>query len=136
MKEKTSKRNPVTQRIQTIQNNLSKNGIKVSMPKIREWFAKQLIEQIYICKICNETLLDDKLNLNYDIMGLDHIQPISRGGSKRLDNCHLVHQECNKIKGDFSLEEIKYLMTAVNPQAWEILKNRLKRSNLIYGRKS
>ena len=127
--QKSSKRTALTQRIQTIQNNLSKNGIKVSMPKIREWFGQQRDKQADYCPICEKIIVD------IDDMGLDHIQPISRKGSKELDNCHLVHQECNRIKGDFSLEEIKYLMTAVNPQAWEILKNRLKRSTLIYGRR-
>lgn len=99
------------------------------MPSIRLWFGHQLDKQQFICTICDKSF--DTIN-EYEDIGLDHIDPISRGGAKDLSNCHLVHQECNRIKGDFSLKEIKYLMAAVNPDAWEILKNRLKRSTLIF----
>ena len=46
-----------------------------------------------------------------------------------------MHQECNQIKGEFTLEEIRYLISSVNPDALAILKNRLKKSTLIFSRK-
>ena len=124
-KKKTNKRNSLTQRIQTIQNNLRKNGVKVSMPDIRKWFHYQLKVQVYKCQICNKDIEHE------DDMGLDHINPLSRGGKPGLENCHLVHKECNRIKGDFSLEEIRELMS-IDPETWKILKNRLKRSTLVF----
>ena len=128
-KTKRSKRNALTQRIQTIQNNLRKNGLKVSMPEIRIWFNDQIEKQQYKCSIC----LTDLEAM--ETIGLDHVLPISRKGSPGLENCVLVHQECNQIKGEFTLEEIRYLISSVNPDALAILKNRLKKSTLIFSRK-
>ena len=132
MKKKGNKRNALTQRIQTIQNNLRKNGVKVSMPEIRKWMKDCFGEHpipIPKCPIC-EKFID-----SYEEMGLDHIIPVSRKGSPGLENCVLVHQECNQIKGEFTLEEIRYLISSVNPDALAILKNRLKKSTLIFSRK-
>lgn len=130
MKKVSKKRNPLTQRVQTIQNNLRKNGLKVSMSEIREWFKEEWDNKnTRICPICDEVMGD------IEEVSLDHKQPTSRGGQPGLDNCAIVHKECNSIKGDFTIEEIRYLIESVNSEAWEILKNRLKRSTLIFGRR-
>ncbi len=99
------------------------------MPKIREWFETQWNEDTTICAICGSVIV------SYEDAGLDHVIPISRNGKSGLENCVIVHQECNRIKGDFTLQEIHYLINCVNPEALEILKNRLKRSTLIFQRK-
>ena len=100
------------------------------MSEIREWVADIWGEGCNkYCEICFEIMTD------IGDVSLDHKTPTSRNGKPGLENCHLVHKECNQIKGDFTLEEIRYLLECVNPDALAILKNRLKRSTLIYGRK-
>lgn len=124
--KKKKQRNELTQRVQTIQNNLRKNGIKLSMTIIRKWYLKGWP---YVCAICNEAI-ESHMDAS-----LDHIQPVSRKGKPGLENCVIVHKECNQIKGDFTLEEIRYLIDCVNPEALILLKNRLKQSTLIFGKK-
>lgn len=59
-----------------------------------------------ICGICGKPIeFGDK----YEI---DHIYPVSRGGSNSLGNLQVVHKNCNRIKGG------KKIMT--NPDQWKL----------------
>jgi len=71
---------------------------------------------------------------SHDEVSLDHIQPTSRGGAPGLENCHIVHKECNSIKGDFTLDEIWTLLDATKKfkGARALLVTRLKRSNMMF----
>ena len=60
-----------------------------------------------ICKLCGIKCdwTDIKINDNNSIVGgaypsIDHIKPISRGGSHTWDNVQLAHHRCNSIKKD------------------------------------
>ena len=60
-----------------------------------------------ICKICGLKCNwnDIESKNNYSIVGanypsIDHIKPISRGGSHTWDNVQLAHHKCNAIKRD------------------------------------
>ena len=60
-----------------------------------------------ICKICGLKCNwnDIESKNNYSIVGanypsIDHIKPISRGGSHTWDNVQLAHHQCNAIKND------------------------------------
>ena len=44
------------------------------------------------CKYCGE-------RIDVNNMGLDHKIPVNRGGSKSLDNLHIVCKRCNTRKG-------------------------------------
>ena len=46
-----------------------------------------------ICHICNQFVDID----NYEI---DHIKPVSKGGSHTLDNVATSHPRCNRVKSD------------------------------------
>lgn len=51
------------------------------------------IEKGAVCGICDKPI---KFRDEYEI---DHIYPVSRGGSNSLDNLHVVHKNCNRKKG-------------------------------------
>ena len=56
-------------------------------------------EEVYkksggVCEICGKPLS----KLNYTV---DHIIPLSRGGTNEMSNLRAVHKTCNQIKGNF-----------------------------------
>lgn len=51
-----------------------------------------------ICPICGMKMS----KYNYTI---DHIVPLSRGGTNEVDNLRAVHKECNRLKGNFTDNE-------------------------------
>jgi len=50
------------------------------------------LEKGTICGICNKPI---KFGDKYEI---DHIYPVSRGGSNSLGNLQVVHKKCNRKK--------------------------------------
>nr|ARO90937.1 putative reverse transcriptase/maturase [Corynoplastis japonica] len=53
---------------------------------------KLLLLQDFKCNICQESFT------NFDIMEVDHIMPLSKGGKDRKDNLQLLHQHCHVQK--------------------------------------
>jgi 5-methylcytosine-specific restriction endonuclease McrA len=52
-----------------------------------------------LCQICGE-LMDWQTGRYRERVSLDHIIPISKGGSHTMDNVRLVHMGCNSKKSD------------------------------------
>ncbi|NDC49489.1 MAG: hypothetical protein EBZ61_10505 [Micrococcales bacterium] len=52
-----------------------------------------------LCQICGE-LMDWQTGRHRERVSLDHIIPISKGGSHTMDNVRLVHLSCNSKKSD------------------------------------
>jgi 5-methylcytosine-specific restriction endonuclease McrA len=52
-----------------------------------------------LCQICGE-LMDWQTGRHRERVSLDHIIPISKGGSHTMDNVRLVHMGCNSKKSD------------------------------------
>ena len=52
-----------------------------------------------ICAICGKPIY----KTNYTV---DHILPLSRGGTNAQKNLRAVHEKCNKLKGNFTDEEL------------------------------
>jgi len=69
---------------------------------------------------------------------LDHITPVSRGGTFSLSNIGVTSKKNNSAKGDLTQEEYQGLLLAI--VRWEDqgerLLSRLRRSNNIYRRRS
>lgn len=57
-----------------------------------------LQQQHYRCALSGRELTPDNCSL-------DHVVPVSRGGSHTLDNVHLVVREVNAAKGTMSQDE-------------------------------
>lgn len=60
-----------------------------------------------ICKICgglcewgDKTIVNDTIVVGYTYPSIDHIVPISKGGTHTWDNVQLAHKYCNTIKSD------------------------------------
>lgn len=97
------------------------------MSEIRQWYEKQP----GICVICNHSM---NIYEDCEEIGLDHKLPVSRNGSPGLNNCNLVHKECNQIKGDFTLEELHCMIKCFDNANLKYFKTRLKRASLIFRR--
>lgn len=77
----------------------------------RVLIPKAIKEEVYrrsnnTCAICGKPLS----RFSYSI---DHIIPLSRGGTNNIDNLRAVHQTCNKLKGNFTDVEMKKVVTNV-----------------------
>ena len=63
--------------------------------------AKMLERDAYRCRLCDkpvDLLADKGSNLAPSI---DHIVPLSKGGSHSMDNVQTAHRICNSIKNDY-----------------------------------
>lgn len=57
----------------------------------------------HVCKLCGRELTANWSSLSWlrnNEVSLDHIIPMSRGGSNRRDNLIVVHIPCNRRKAD------------------------------------
>lgn len=59
-----------------------------------------------VCQLCGKPLSKYAFTV-------DHIQPLSRGGTNELDNLRAVHEECNKLKGKFTDSEMYNTITPI-----------------------
>ncbi len=55
---------------------------------------KVLLKKTKVCNVCNKKLFSK------DKKALDHIIPLSRGGSNTLSNMQVIHLSCNSSKGN------------------------------------
>lgn len=60
---------------------------------------RQVVEKSPICAICGMPIKENDVTV-------DHILPLSRGGGNEIDNLRPVHEACNKLKGNFTDEEL------------------------------
>lgn len=74
-----------------------------------------------ICPICGGKLSQ----YNYTI---DHIVPLSRGGTNDAKNLRAVHKECNRLKGSFTDNE---LLNVVNKVACNNLVNNSMKNKMM-----
>ena len=61
---------------------------------VRKWYGEKLyVDQYGICRKCH-------VNEKYKSMDVDHIKPISKGGTNNIDNLQLLCRYCNVKKGN------------------------------------
>lgn len=64
-------------------------------PRFHNRSAKQhLLRQTNLCGICGQPITSMK------DASIDHIVPVSKGGSDSLKNMRLAHVRCNRLRGD------------------------------------
>lgn len=89
------RRNRLTKRAETARKRSLKLGVK-------GFFTRKTIENLYVkqrgkCACCGELL--------QGVFEVDHINPLSRGGTNEPFNLQLLKPFCNKSKGAKTMEE-------------------------------
>ncbi len=91
-----------------MRKRLRKHRINDSMIDSDITLGKLIKRDNHICKICgkpvdeNDYYIDDVGNfiVGHDYPSIDHIKPISKGGTHSWDNIQLAHHYCNTVKND------------------------------------
>lgn len=65
--------------------------------RAKGYFTRKTIENLYLkqlgkCACCGERLFGD--------FEVDHIKPLSKGGTNYIDNLQLLKRKCNRKKGN------------------------------------
>lgn len=85
-------------------------GTKVKRDKGREWkvLRQRVIAMYDNCVICGKPV--DKSLKFPDRMSptVDHVIPVSNGGTNDLQNLTLAHYTCNSKRQNRSLDEVRY----------------------------
>lgn len=92
--------------------------------------ARELIDNPPQCIYCEKPI-------DWSDLSIDHMQPVSRGGSNEDDNLVWVHKDCNMIKGSLTFDEFIDLLSIFrkHPDIEKYLVPRLKSGGgAIYGR--
>jgi hypothetical protein len=85
-----------TEILAIIEASPTRSGARVGIPyQQRKELIKSAITSDLSCKICGQSLgpFDDHLHI-------DHIFPVSKGGTNALNNLQVVHKTCNLMKSD------------------------------------
>ena len=92
--------------------------------------AREIIENTPICPYCKE-------QIDWPSLSLDHIIPISRGGSCEPDNLVWAHLSCNLMKGTMTGDEFMLLLAFMSQHEFirQNVSTRLKAAGAIFGRK-
>ena len=98
-------------KVPTIKNPVPSDKFSGMDSSERVLIPKAIKEEVYrrsnnTCEICGKPLS----RFSYSI---DHIIPLSRGGTNNIDNLRAVHPTCNKLKGNFTDVEMKKVVTNV-----------------------
>ena len=125
-RRRLKKDNKLQYRAQNILTSLRKYGVSVhSSIEI-----KKRIRSIHSCSICLK-------QISYLDISVDHIIPISRGGSpNNWSNIQFICLSCNLIKGNLLPHEFEKLREFLrkNPEVAIIVERRLKASGFMYRR--
>jgi predicted nucleic acid-binding Zn ribbon protein len=62
----------------------------------------------WTCQICGLPIRTDVASPHYQSATIDHIVPLSRGGSHVRDNCQSAHFICNSLKRDLLPMQLAY----------------------------
>lgn len=62
----------------------------------REEFIRDAKASGKVCPLCKQPLG----NYSNDHLHIDHIKPVSRGGTNDRDNLQVVHKTCNLMKSN------------------------------------
>lgn len=75
--------------------------------KPRRYRQKLWADQNGVCPLC-----DERLPVDSDATEVDHIIPVSRGGTSAIENLQVVHPRCNRVKGTSSAQEARERLAA------------------------
>lgn len=70
------------------------------LPKRRRRTLRHSLKQDRLCWICGHKMLDPSMGMTNSMTAtIDHIKPLSKGGSKAIKNEKAAHALCNNIRG-------------------------------------
>lgn len=75
---------------------------------------KKVLDKTNICGICGRPILDGEASI-------DHIVPLSRGGTNDLDNLRPTHEACNHMKYNYTDDEMVNIISDIG--CYNIYKN-------------
>ena len=92
--------------------------------------AREIIGRGIFCPYCNSAVPVNEISL-------DHIVPLSRGGTNAPGNLQWIDLRCNLMKGALSHDEFLSLMEflKLNPTMLKIVQSRLIAGGFMYGAK-
>ena len=101
-KKSWRKANPDKERERNHARNLERRALLAGAPEVERVSRQEIIDRDgLICYLCQQPIgLDD--------LHIDHVVPISRGGTGLADNLAPTHSWCNGIKCDKLLEELDW----------------------------
>lgn len=96
----------------------SKKPIRYYSPKRRKIYSdgdeisSLVLFELYgwTCYICKHQIDRRKRLPDWGAGTIEHLIPISKGGTHTWDNCVPAHARCNFNKGDLSLEEYTVIL--------------------------
>lgn len=62
--------------------------------------TKLIVNDGGVCKLCGDVVVIDEDTNSDHYPSIDHIIPVSKGGTHTWDNVQLAHRICNSLKGD------------------------------------
>lgn len=73
--------------------------------RLRSRVRRKVVEKLRglhrFCHLCGEPIGDNVTDPTHPMfITLDHLIPLSKGGSNKIENLHLAHRKCNLDKGD------------------------------------
>lgn len=90
-------------------------------PSITAGEILPLFEKSERCTYCGD-------RLDFRTMSLDHILPVARGGTNRIENLHIVCMRCNRFKGsllDVSYRRFLIFLKSISEECARILTSRV-----------
>lgn len=78
--------------------DLRKLGPAPSVAELRDGLGEP-----YECYLCGD-------GLTWDVASIDHVLPVSRGGTNAVQNLRWSHRQCNRVKSDLLLDEFYALV--------------------------
>lgn len=85
------------------------------------------------CPYCPNLLTLEEMSIDHRLCKERHPDPPNMNA---VENLHLVHKQCNRMKGNFNHDEFIILMHtfSARPEADFILRKRLRMATSVYGR--
>lgn len=89
-------------------------------------------EQDGLCHWCKKDMRDDVPEDHPDRVTLDHVMPISKGGTNDLSNlvaaCFACNQERKNVPPEIPQDTVKVFLGEIMPEMWKKI-NQAQRSN-------
>lgn len=125
------KKNPFKYKLQNLLGSLKRTEQPIPTRGEIELLIKKAV--ISGCLYCSEPLTLEEMSIDHRLAKERHKEPKYMNS---IENLHVVHKQCNRMKGNFNHDEFVRLLNTFsdNKEADKILRSRLKMATTVYGR--